>query len=172
MKMRAMTVYIEKMITIATKGGTAMKGLAVAAILGSFCLGAADVANLSGTWVLKVEKSRWGKKPKPTSMVVEIEHQEPTLKYRGVGVDDQGVKNEFQFEGAIDGKEYSRDSGLKTVIKRVNKYTVTSTTSSADGRVVTQATTVVSADGNTLTRTMHQKGSDGDVRWTEVYERK
>ena len=44
---------------------------------------AQQAADLSGTWQLNVERSHWGKHPKPTSGTVVIEHHEPAFKYSG-----------------------------------------------------------------------------------------
>src|SRR5664279_6060084 len=44
---------------------------------------AGQTANFSGSWHLNVEKSHWGSKPKPFSVVLVIEHNNPVLQYRG-----------------------------------------------------------------------------------------
>jgi hypothetical protein len=133
-------------------------------------LRAAD-PSLSGKWFLNVEKSTWGKKQKPHSVVVTIEHSEPTLKYSGVvTADTDGGGRPFEFSGAIDGKEYPYRDG-KIVIRRIDSHTTTSSYTSTDGTVTETARTTLSRDGKTLTRVIEGKGPEGRLRWTEVYER-
>ena len=67
---------------------------------------AAQTPNLTGTWKLNIEKSRWGKRPKPVSVLLDIEHKEPMVKYAGRVVDAREETREFNFSGTIDGKEY------------------------------------------------------------------
>jgi hypothetical protein len=127
--------------------------------------------NLSGTWHLNVEKSVWGRKPKPQSVVVTIEHTEPTLKYSGVvTADADGGGRPFEFRGAFDGKEYAYRDGTIS-LRRIDAHTTTSVYKSSDGAVTETARTTLSRDGRTLTRVIEGKGSDGRFRWTEVYER-
>jgi hypothetical protein len=134
-------------------------------------LRAADVANLSGKWVLNVQKSDWGKKPKPQSAEVIVEHQEPQLRYKGTVVTGaNGESRSFEYTGAIDGKEYSYRDG-KAVVKRVDARTTSSEYRSSDGRTVEQARTTLSADGKTLTRRITARDPEGRSSWTEVYEK-
>src|SRR6266436_1385416 len=83
---------------------------------------AADVANMSGTWILEVQKSKWNSKPPPQSVRITIEHNEPKLKYEGTITDANDVTKKFSFDGAIDGKDYN---GI--TVSRLTPYTITST---------------------------------------------
>jgi hypothetical protein len=129
------------------------------------------VANLTGRWHLHVARSRWGKKQKPQSGEVTIEHSEPKLHYKGTVVAGlNGESRTFEFTGSIDGKAYSFGDG-KITIKRVNERTTTSEYTSKDGQIVERARTSLPADGKTLTRQMTSRGPQGRLSWTEVYER-
>jgi hypothetical protein len=135
---------------------------------------AAQVTDLSGTWRLNVDKSNWGKKPKPLSVVVTVEHKEPQLQYHGTATDLEGHESKFEFAGAIDGQERPVTTSYgpgKTVLKRVNVHTTTSVYRSDDGKFTEDTATTVSPDGRTLTRRLSLKSPDGNARWTEVYER-
>lgn len=151
--------------------------LGVAATLLAASVGsaqAADVANMSGKWRLNIEKSDWGKKPRPNSVEIDIEHHEPALKYSGKVTDAQGGVSTFAFDGAVDGKTYSvkEDNGTRNmVMKRVNGSTTSSEIKSADGKTIETTTTTLSRDGKTLTRRIVLKTPDGTTRWTELYER-
>jgi hypothetical protein len=127
---------------------------------------------LSGTWHLNVEKSVWGKKPKPHSVVVTISHDEPVLKYSGVvTTDTDNGARPFEFVGAIDGKEYPYRDG-KIMVRRLDDHTTASVYTSRDGTETESARTTISRDGKTLTRVIEGKGPEGKLRWTEVYERR
>lgn len=132
------------------------------------------VPNLTGTWNLNVAKSSWGKKAKPQSVVVNVTHTEPQLKYSGTSTDANGNPSAFDVETTIDGQEHPVKTSYgpgKMVLKRVNPYTISSEFRSDDGKVSESATTTVSRDGRTLTRRMHTKGPEGEATWTEVYDK-
>ncbi len=140
----------------------------------SFYAMAGEIPSLSGAWTLNVEKSRWGDKPKPKSVVVYIEHNEPALKYKGTVVDATGESRDFSLEGVIDGKPYpvvaSYGEG-SVVIRRVNETTIQSEFRTHDGRYVETTRTRISGDGRTLTRRIRLRGPEGSRSWTEVYEK-
>lgn len=141
----------------------------------SLGMGTAQTPSLTGAWDLNVAKSNWGKKAKPQSVEVTIEHSEPDLKYSGVAVDAQEHTRHFEFAGKIDGKEYpvAREYGEgKITLKRANPATLNSEFRSTDGRFVERATTTLSKDGKTLTRQMRLKSPDGNLSWTEIYEKR
>jgi len=152
--------------------------MAVCVFTAGLCL--AQVKDLNGTWQLNVEKSKWGKHPKPTSGTITIEHHDPALKYSGMVATRKGGeldedKSAFTFDGAIDGKDYptSGTTGpAKIAYKRVNASTITSELKSNDGKVMETATTSISRDGKTLTRELKANAPSGEMSWTEVYDRK
>ena len=81
-----------------------------------------QAGNLTGTWQLNVEKSHWGEMRRPTSVVIVIDHNEPTLHYSGSIVYANEDTRDFAFDGAIDGKAYpmTRSFGKgKAVLRRV-----------------------------------------------------
>jgi hypothetical protein len=132
----------------------------------------AEPVNLTGTWDLAVEESDWGKKDKPVSAHVEIQHNEPTLRYQGAIITgSQGESRHFEFEGAIDGKQRALAGG-SIVVRRVDDRTITSEHKSADGKTVETTRTSISADGKRLTRRVHAEGPAGALVWTEVYKRR
>jgi hypothetical protein len=143
-------------------------------------LAAAQIVDLSGTWHLNVQKSSWGKHPKPTGGTVTIEHHEPGFKYSGSAEFDNGTetsdgKKTFAFDGAIDGKAYpvTGAAGPETMtIRRLNPTTTISELKSADGATVETAKMTVSADGKQLTREVKASGPTGVTSWTEVYDRR
>lgn len=142
----------------------------------AFLLFASDqVSNLSGRWHLNVEKSTWGKKPRPQSSVVQITHQEPRLQYSGDVTGQAGEPNTtFSFEGDIDAKQHpvATPSGEGTIVyRRVDADTIESETRSNDGKFVETSRTSISKDGKTLTRKLQVKAPPGNVSWTEVYDR-
>jgi hypothetical protein len=133
---------------------------------------AADAYNLTGAWDLKVDQSNWGKKEKPVSAHIVINHNEPALQYKGTVVTDQdGRSRSFEFSGAIDETPHSYADG-QMVVKRVDGRTITSEYRSNDGRTVETTRTTVDRDGRTMTRRIHLESPIGSATWTEVYERR
>jgi hypothetical protein len=142
-----------------------MRWLFVVAAMGASLL-ASDVANMSGTWILDVQKSKWNQKPPPQSVRITIEHNEPKLKYEGTTTDANDVTKKFAFDGAIDGKDYN---GI--TVSRLTPYTTTSTEKSEDGKYQEVTTTTVTKNGSHLVRRVQATGPDGKQTWTELYRR-
>jgi len=155
-----------------------MTGFARLAVLSWLALSsgicAAQVANLTGTWKLNVQKSSWGKRPKPVSVLVNIEHREPLVKYFGTVVDASQEIREFNFSGTIDGKQYPTTTSFgegKVTLSRVDQRTISADLRSDDAKFTQAITTTVSRDGRVMTRRLRIKAPDGPVSWTEVYEK-
>ena len=137
-------------------------------------ISAAEVADMSGTWQLNVKRSKWGKRASPESVVLQIDHKEPKLKYTGKVTDAQGGVSTFSFDGAIDGKEYpvkEGDTERKITIKRLSPYTTTAEYKSADGKVNEVTTNTTSRDGKTLVRRVTRTDAEGKTTWTEAYDK-
>jgi len=136
----------------------------------------AQVANLTGTWVLNVEKSGWGKLRPPLMITVTIDHQEPNLAYSGRLVSAEGEEaREFEFRGAIDGREYPLVRSFaegKVVLRRVDARTLSSEFKSHDGLWTEFTRTSVSGDGRLMRRSVRREGPSGRLEWMEVYERR
>jgi hypothetical protein len=135
---------------------------------------AGQPANLSGSWHLNIEKSRWGSKVQPLSVTLIIEHQEPILRYRGTVTHVNEDTRDFTFEGAIDGKPYAMvasGSVGTVVLHRVDANTFDSVFRNADESYMETARTWLSRDGRLLTRQIRLRTPEGTQTWTEVYER-
>jgi hypothetical protein len=132
-------------------------------------------ANLSGTWNLNVAKSHWGSKPKPVSVVLVIDHKDPSIEYHGTVMQTPENTRDFTFKGAIDGKEYPMESaagGGVAVLRRIDARTIETDFRSTDGKRTETTRTSVSSDGKVLTRTIHEKTPEaGSKTWSEVYDR-
>jgi hypothetical protein len=138
----------------------------------------AQVPDMSGTWKLNVEKSVWGKHPKPSAGTVTIEHREPSFKYSGDVTMGLGSENadhrSFTSDGVIDGKEYpvGGSAGQGTVaLKRVSSTTITSERKGPDGKLLETARTTITGDGKRLVREVKAISPQGEISWTEIYDR-
>jgi hypothetical protein len=135
---------------------------------------AAQVPDLSGTWRLDVGKSSWGRKAKPESVLVRVEHSEPHIRYSGTSTDPNGEERIFNFDGVVDGRERPANSAFgpaKVVLKRISPFSITSILQTNDGQYRETATTTISRDGQRLTRRLRERGPDRNASWTEVYAR-
>ena len=131
--------------------------------------------DLSGFWVLNVQKSAWGPVRKPLGAFVEIDHKEPSIAYSGKITYQDEEAREFHFAGAADGKEYPMNRSFgngKVTIRRAGDRVLDSTFKSGDGRYIETAQTTLSRDGTVLTRRLTLETPAGKQRWTEVYERR
>lgn len=112
----------------------------------------------------------------PSTVLLTIEHNEPALKYSGtVTPTTEDAPTKFEFNGAIDGKEYpakegSSERGMKFTRKsdRVIESDATLSDGSEEHSILT-----LSGDGRTLERRMRVRTRDGARReWTEIYEKR
>jgi hypothetical protein len=136
--------------------------------------GAAQTPTFSGHWKLDPARSAWGRKLAPAAISLDIDHQEPFLKYSGIVVDADGEARQFDFSGATDGKEYPaiRPCGDgKVVLERVGPYAILATFKSNDGAVVERTRLSLSRDMKILTYRVELSERGGTTRWTEIYEK-
>ena len=142
-----------------------MRWLLATAVLSLCSLSAADVADMDGTWVLNVERSKWRDAPKPDSGRLVIEHEEPKLKYErtfnSAVVEDKSAK----FDGVIDGKEHN---GM--VATRLSPFSILFTKKSGDG-TSQEITVTMTKDGSHLVRRVQSSGPRGKLTWTELYDK-
>jgi hypothetical protein len=136
----------------------------------------ADVVDMSGTWVLNVRRSEWGKKTSPTRVDLVIEHNEPSFKYKGTAqTPDESAPSTFEFSGAIDEKEYAVKENRgqrKARFKRTSNNAIEGVYFGPDGKTAEHTTMRLLRDGKTLIRQVRMKLPDGtDTTWTEVYEK-
>jgi hypothetical protein len=138
----------------------------------------ADVANMSGTWALNVKRSTWGDKPSPVRVDITIEHNEPAFKYSGSSqAPDERAASTFEFNGAVDDKEYPVSENGKATRKARFKRTADNAVEAVyfdpDGKQAETARMSLSRDGKTLVRQVRVKLPDGRLStWSEVYEKK
>lgn len=150
----------------------------VAGILacGMLAVSGANVSNLGGSWTLDGAASKWGKHERPTSIILNIVHQEPSLKYSGEEIKPgEDPAREFSFEGEINGQAFPAKGpgGNGTMaFKRIDARTVESLYTSNDKTLVERGRLTVSANGKHLTRQVNVKSPGGEESWTEVYDRK
>jgi hypothetical protein len=138
-------------------------------------LTAAQESSLTGDWALNVAKSRWGNTTRPVSVVLTIDHNEPSIHYRGSVLYADEESREFGFSGAFDGKPYrmSRSFGDGTIIlRRLTAHTFESVFTTDSGDYSETARTTLSADGRTLVRKLTVRTPGGRRTWTEVYEKR
>ena len=147
--------------------------LALTLITGALAM--AEPVNMSGTWVLNEQRSRFGDQPRPGNVTLTVEHNEPKLRYSGVvNHPNEGHILDFNFDGAVDGRQYTvrEDRGGRTVVfKRVNDRVLQSFSKWSDGELT--STITMSRDGRTMERKMAFRDRDGKRReWVEIYEKK
>lgn len=147
---------------------------ALAVLSLSVSTAAGAVASLSGNWRLNLERSSWGTRPKPISVTLSVDHNEPVLTYSGVVVYSGEDARPFTFAGSIDGQTYPMDRSFgagTAVVRRINALTIESVFRTPDGRCRETARTSITADGKVLTRRIRME-TDGVVSVsTEVYTR-
>jgi hypothetical protein len=135
----------------------------------------AGADQLSGTWSMNAEKSKYSPGPAPKSLTVTIESDENNYKLEATGTDGDGKPIHIQYSAKFDGKDYPAAgvTNADTVsIKRIDANTV-ETLQKKDGKVMMTVKTEVSKDGKTRTSTWHGKNAEGkDVHNVVVFDKK
>ena len=147
--------------------------LVVGTLAVSVALWAADP--LLGTWKLNLEKSKYGARPAPKSIMVTFAAQEGgMIKYTAHGVDAKGQATHVEWSGKLDGKDYpmtGNPTADTLVGKRINARAI-EWTAKKEGKVVVTLKGVISRDGKTLTTVWNGTDEKGQPQsWTTVSER-
>lgn len=142
-----------------------MRRLLALAVLSFSTVSAVDVANMGGTWILNVQRSKWHSFPPPDSGRLVIEHQEPKLKYERHFVNANVEDKTMTFEGAIDGKDYGG-----VIAKRLSPFSILFTRKTEDG-TIEEVTVTITKDGGHLVRRSQSNGPGGKLVWTELYDK-
>jgi hypothetical protein len=129
---------------------------------------------LSGTWKMNPEKSKYSPGPAPKSLTVVVESDDSNYKIDATGTEADGKPTHAQYSAKFDGKDYPV-TGLVNAdsvsVKRIDASTV-ETTQKKDGKAVMTISTEVSKDGKTRTNTYLGKNAEGkDVHNVVVFDK-
>jgi len=143
--------------------------LATAAVLLTVSLSAQGLPNFTGTWTLDAAKSDFGPIPPPESIVMVIDHKEPTLKVNVTQKTPMGeAANDSTY--TTDGKNNinkmrspAGEQDVKSTTKWNGKTLTTSRTIEAQGMSIgIEETWDLAADGKVLTINRMLKTPQGD----------
>jgi hypothetical protein len=126
------------------------------------------------TWKLNLEKSDFGKDPKPKEVILKIVDNDPLLKYSVTGTDAEGKPINVEYDGAIDGKPHKEtgpQGGSTVTYKNNEDGTSVGTSTSADGKTTDTSTIETSKDGKVMTITVKGKGPEGEYKRRLVYDK-
>ena len=129
---------------------------------------------LSGTWKMNTEKSKYSPGPAPKDLTIVVDSDENNYKLDASGTDGDGKPMHVQYSAKFDGKDYPA-TGIANAdavsLKRIDANTI-ETLQKKDGKVVMTITTKVSKDGKTRTSTWHGKNAEGkDVHNVVAFDR-
>ena len=151
-------------------------GCAIVTLVTALALFVATAAadQLSGTWKMNAEKSKYSPGPAPKSLTVVIESDDTTYKIEATGTDADSKPTHVQYSAKFDGKDYPA-TGIGNAdsvsVKRVDANTV-ETLQKKGGKVVMTITSTMSRDGKTRTSTWHGKNAEGkEVHNVVVFDR-
>jgi len=123
----------------------------------------ASADQLSGTWKMNSEKSKYSPGPAPKDLTVVVESDENNYKLDASGTGGDGKPTHVQYSAKFDGKDYPA-TGIANAdavsLKRIDANTI-ETLQKKDGKVVMTITTKVSKDGKTRTSTWHGTNAEG-----------
>ena len=116
----------------------------------------AQAPNLSGTWVLQVDKSDFGPMPGPTSRTDVIDHQDPKITIKRSLVGPNGPATSDLVYG-VDGKPWKNTMSDGNELTSTLKWdgpvlVVSSTISTPNGDATVTDRFSLSGDGKTLTQ--------------------
>ena len=122
--------------------------------------------NLSGTWVLQMDKSDFGMMPSPKSRTDVIVHQEPNLTITRTVTTPAGDTTSSKLVYQVDGKPYKNTVGTSELTSTLHwdgaTLVMVSTLQTPQGEVTITDRYTLSADGKTLSqaRTFSAGGQD------------
>ncbi|HEV8599599.1 MAG TPA: hypothetical protein VGQ69_09590 [Gemmatimonadales bacterium] len=128
--------------------------LAVLAGLASTAAYAQTVPNLSGTWVLQLDKSDFGMGPAPQSRTDVYDHQEPKLNIKRTVVSETTGETTSNLVYVVDGKPYKNMVGTNELTSTLNwegqTLVMVSTVTTPQGEATITDRISLSADGKTM----------------------
>jgi hypothetical protein len=135
----------------------------------------AQAPNLSGTWVLQVDKSNFGDGPAPATRTDVIDHQEPKLLIKRTVGSAAGVFTSDLVYG-IDGKPYKNTVGPNETTSTLRwdgeTLEMVSEVQNAQGAATLTDRFTLSADKNTLTMARIINAGGAQIAQTFVFARK
>jgi hypothetical protein len=138
--------------------------LALGAALGS----AQSKPNFTGTWVLNLAKSDLGGAP-ITRLSVQIDHNDPVLKYTAKGTAD-GQDFEETETLTTDGKP-GHDSRGAVIVTRWEGNVLVSVATTEDGHPFYEMKMTLATDGKSCTRDFLRTSPDDPQKRLEIYEK-
>ena len=124
---------------------------------------AAAADQLSGTWKMNAEKSKYSPGPAPKSLTVVVESDENNYKLEATGTDGDGKPLHVQYTAKFDGKDHPA-TGIADAdsvsVRRIDANTVENL-QKKDGKVVMTITSTTSKNGKTRTSTWRGKNAEG-----------
>jgi hypothetical protein len=115
---------------------------------------AQSVPNLSGTWVLQMDKSDFGMMPAPTSRTDVINHQEPKLTIKRTVTSAAGDTTSSNLVYQVDGKPYKNMVGQNELTSTLRwdgmTLVMATTVQTPQGEVTITDRFTLAADGKTL----------------------
>jgi hypothetical protein len=127
----------------------------------------AQAPDLSGTWVLQVDKSDFGPMPGPTKRTDVITHKEPSLTVKRSVESPQNGAATSELVYAVDGKEWKNKTADGNELTSTLKWdgavlVVTTVAVTPNGEVTITDRFALSSDGKTLTqdRTIAVQGQE------------
>src|SRR5215470_8193919 len=146
--------------------------MVITALMLTVTTAAAD--QLSGTWKMNPEKSKYSPGPAPKDVTVVVESDESNYKLDASGTDGDGKPLHVQYSAKFDGKDHPA-TGIANAdsvsVRRIDANTV-ETLQKKDGKVVMTITSTTSKDGKTRTSTWRGKNAEGkDVHNVVVFDR-
>jgi hypothetical protein len=151
---------------------TRFAALAAFTLAASTTARAQSVPNLSGTWVLQVDKSSFGMGPAPSSRTDVIDHQEPKLLIKRTIVNAAGGSTTSDLVYAVDGKPYKNTVGTNELMSTLKwdgaTLVMTSQTSTPQGEFTITDRYTLSADGKTLTQARQIAAQGQEISQTMI----
>src|SRR6266849_3037915 len=118
---------------------------------------------LSGTWKMNPEKSKYSPGPAPKDLTVVVESDENNYKLDASGTDGDGKPMHVQYSAKFDGKDYpgAGNANAHRISHKGIDANNNETLQKKEGKVGMTITTKVSKDGKTRTSTWHGKNAEG-----------
>jgi|ERR1041385_3792537 hypothetical protein len=141
-------------------------------MLAAVCLAsAAEKPDFSGNWIVNLDRSNFGKAPKPTSMSLKVTRNGDVM-HAVQTTNSQAGSSTTESDWVIDGKEH--DTTGTTAGKTLARWegnTLYSERKSNDGSLEQKIWLTLSADGRTANEKVVGKGPEGTNTSRLIWER-
>jgi hypothetical protein len=133
---------------------------------------AADMPDVTGTWVCDVKQSKMGKTPPVQSMTLQVDRKTGDVLHSVQTIEDTQGSRTFESDWFMDGKVHPMEASKMTTMSKWDGNALVAERKMDDGSYSESIHITFSPDGKTATEHITSKSPNGNNSRTLVWHKK